>query len=168
MPKGFCELERVCTGRAEWEKMMVMSTKPVHARAPTLIWKGHAMGRRSYVLRNTDKIASDAKREGENPNTHHVDQAATSDRRQEIVVALKAHLETVYRSHGKAADTADFDPHLDLFDAGYLDSLSASEFLLLAEEQYAIALPDWLIGGRANSLAALALYIEAELARGKS
>jgi acyl carrier protein len=126
------------------------------------------MGWRSYVLRNADKITSDPKREGENPSTYHVDRAPTSDRYQEIVVALKAHLGTVYRSHGKAADTADFDPHLDLYEAGYLDSLSASEFLLLAEEQYAIALPDWLIGGRANSLAALAVYIEAELARGKS
>lgn len=126
------------------------------------------MGWRSHVSRNADKIPSDAKREGGNHNTHHVDQAVTSDRHQEIVVALKAHLETVYRSHSESGDEVDFDPHLDLYEAGYLDSLSASEFLLLAEQQYAIALPDWLIGGRANSLAALAVYIEAELKRGKS
>ena len=126
------------------------------------------MGWRSYFSGNADKITSDTKREGENPSTHHVDRAATPDRRREIVASLKAHLEAVNRSHGKGADTADFDPHLDLYEAGYLDSLSASEFLLLAEKQYAIALPDWLIGGRANSLAALAVYIEAELARGKS
>jgi acyl carrier protein len=126
------------------------------------------MGWRSYVLRNADKRTSDAERERENPSTPHVDRAVTPDRRREIVVALKAHLETVNRSHGKGADIVDFDPHLDLYEAGYLDSLSASEFLLLAEEQYGVALPDWLIGGRANSLAALAVYIEAELARGKS
>jgi acyl carrier protein len=125
------------------------------------------MGWRSYVLRKADRTASDARHEEEDPSTPRVDRAALEDRRREIVVALKGHLETVNRSHGQEVDAADFDPHLDLYEAGYLDSLSASEFLLLAEEQYGVALPDWLIGGRANSLAALAGYIETELGRGK-
>jgi acyl carrier protein len=126
------------------------------------------MGWRSYLSRHSDKGVSGDKREDGNRNAQQVDRAATPVRREEIELALRAHLETVYRSHRKVADTADLDPQLDLYEAGYLDSLSASEFLALAEKQYGITLPDWLIGGSANSLAALAAYIEDKLACEKS
>lgn len=123
------------------------------------------MGWRSHLFRNSD---IDAKRKEETPQPPQADRAAQSDRRQEIVDALTAHLETVYRLHAGTADPITFDPDLNLYEAGYLDSLSASEFLLLAEGQFGVALPDWLIGGQANSLAALAGYIEAELERQRS
>lgn len=126
------------------------------------------MGWRSYFSRKSDKIDVDVKPDNQPPGPRDLDRVTTPDRRQEIVDALKTHLQAVYRSRGEAVDKAAFDPHLNLHEAGYLDSLSASEFLLLAERQYNVALPDWLIGGDANTLTALAEYIDAELARNKS
>ena len=88
--------------------------------------------------------------------------------REAIIAALKGHLETVWSSEGKPVEPADFSPDEDLYETGYVDSLSAAQFLLLAEKQYGIKLPDWLLGGRAKSLAALADYIGNELARRRS
>jgi acyl carrier protein len=126
------------------------------------------MGWRSYLFRSSDKTISDAKHGDENLNTPHIDRAAPSDRHQQIVAALEVHLKTVYRSHRGDPAKVYFDPNLNLYEAGYLDSLSASEFLLLAEQQYALPLPDWLIGGQVNTLAALAEYIATGLAGAKS
>jgi acyl carrier protein len=123
------------------------------------------MGWRSYFSGNSGGDGGAARRDAEHRGARPADRAAAPPPHPEIVHALKAHLIAVYRSRGETVDEAEFDPHLDLREAGYLDSLSTSEFLLLAEQQYAIALPDWLIGGQANTLAALAAYIEAELAR---
>ena len=85
--------------------------------------------------------------------------------REAISAALRGHLETVWRAAGKSFNQSDFDPNADLYEKGYVDSLSAAQFLLLAEKQYSIRLPDWLLGGRAKSLAELADYIAGELSR---
>ena len=91
--------------------------------------------------------------------------AAAPVDRDAITAALRGHLEAVWRAAGKSFNQADFDPRADLYEKGYVDSLSAAQFLLLAEKQYAIRLPDWLLGGRAKSLAELADYIADELSR---
>jgi acyl carrier protein len=126
------------------------------------------MGWWSRRLRESREAASDATRDADGSSTHRIDQAGTSERRREIVAALKVHLETVHRSKATVAERLDFDPHVDLYEAGYLDSIGASEFLLLAERQYGVSLPDWLIGGQASTLSALAAYIEGELAPHRS
>lgn len=115
--------------------------------------------------RRSDRAASDPTADTDVADPHASDRTATSERRQEIVRALQTHLATVHSSTRTPADETRFDPNLDLYEAGYLDSLNVSAFLLLTEQRYGISLPDWLIGAQANSLAALAAYIEAALIR---
>ena len=95
-------------------------------------------------------------------------QAASTGRRAEIVTALRCHLQTVWETNRKSFDVSEFNENDDLYDSGYVDSLSAPQFLLLAEKQYGVKLPDWLLGGQAKSVAALAEYIERQLTGGKS
>ena len=83
--------------------------------------------------------------------------------RQTILNALVAHLQTVHAASGKRPDSQPIDVDADLYESGYLDSLSVSQFLLLAEKQFGVTLPDWLIGQDTNSLAGLAGYIETQL-----
>jgi acyl carrier protein len=101
---------------------------------------------------------SDAKPGGSPP-------ASSSVEREAIIAALRGHLETVWRAANKPFNLADFDQSADLYEKGYVDSLSAAQFLLLAEKQYGITLPDWLLGGRAKSLVDLADHISGELSR---
>jgi hypothetical protein len=114
------------------------------------------------------EAASDPTPDGDRSNFLPIDQAGPSERCREIVVALKQHLETVHRAKAMVTAPLDFDPHVDLYDAGYLDSIDTSEFLLLAQRQYGVSLPDWLIGGQASTLAALAAYIDGELTSRRS
>jgi acyl carrier protein len=85
--------------------------------------------------------------------------------REVIIVALRGHLETVWRATGKSLTQADLDENADLYEKGYVDSLSAAQFLLLSEKQFGVRLPDWLLGGRAKSLTELSDYIADELSR---
>jgi acyl carrier protein len=80
-----------------------------------------------------------------------------------ILAGLKAHLAASAEEAGKSLDGVALQDDVDLYEAGYLDSLTASEFLIRAEKDFGVELPDWLIGGRANTLASLARYIDAEL-----
>ncbi len=114
------------------------------------------------------EAASDATRAADGSRFPLGDQAGTSERCREIVAALKQHLEAVHHSKAIVTERLDFDPHVDLYEAGYLDSIDASQFLLLAEKQYGVSLPDWLIGGQASTLAALAAYIDGELTSRRS
>jgi acyl carrier protein len=79
-----------------------------------------------------------------------------------ILAGLKAHLAASAEASGKSLDGVALQDDVDLYEAGYLDSLIASEFLIRAEKDFGVELPDWLIGGRANTLASLARYIDGE------
>jgi len=118
------------------------------------------MGWRSLFSRNPD-TASEGKAEDETA----VAPRTGSDRREEIILSLTAHLQTVRASKSGTGGAAAIDVQADLYEAGYVDSLGVSEFLLLAEKQYGIELPDLLVGCEANSIAALAAYIETTLAK---
>ncbi len=80
-----------------------------------------------------------------------------------IVASLRAHLTAVAEKHDQPLRPDELRDDADLFEAGYLDSLMASEFLVLAEKQFGVPLPDWLIGGKANTLETLARYIADEM-----
>ncbi len=51
---------------------------------------------------------------------------------------------------------------LDLLESGDLDSLSSAEFLLAAERQFGVRIPDWVLGGEASTLEALAAFVHAD------
>jgi acyl carrier protein len=122
------------------------------------------MGWRSLFSRNPDH-AREEMAVDETAVAPRTDPKATSDRREEIILSLTAHLQTVRASKTRAGGGAAIDVQADLYEAGYVDSLGVSEFLLLAETQYGIELPDWLVGCEANSIATLAAYIETKLAK---
>jgi acyl carrier protein len=82
---------------------------------------------------------------------------------EDILMGLRAHLVTTARNGGRKLDDAGIVTDVDLYEAGYLDSLTASEFLVMAEKQFGVHLPDWLIGGQANTLDSLAGYIATQL-----
>jgi len=126
--------------------------------------KGDAMGWRSLFSKNPDK-ASEGKAEDETATAPRTDPEVKSDRREEIIRSLTAHLQTVRASKGRDGGEVDIDVRANLYEAGYVDSLGVSEFLLLAERQYGIELPDWLVGSQASSIAALAAHIETTLAQ---
>ncbi|MCC7127086.1 MAG: acyl carrier protein [Acidobacteria bacterium] len=88
--------------------------------------------------------------------------------RDAIVQALIGHLRAVWRSANRADVDAAIDPAVDLYESGYLDSLNASQFLLAAEKQFGVPLPDWLLGGGANSLHMVADHIERERSRARA
>jgi acyl carrier protein len=81
----------------------------------------------------------------------------------EILASLTGYLAVVAEKNGRMLGTADLQADVDLYEAGYLDSVSSTEFLLLTEKEYGVQLPDWLIGGPANTLDKLARHIEAQL-----
>ena len=81
----------------------------------------------------------------------------------EILAGLRRHLAATVAKGGVDVGAEGIRDDVDLYEAGYLDSLTASEFLVLAEREFGVRLPDWLIGGQANTLDSLARYIENEL-----
>ncbi len=81
-----------------------------------------------------------------------------------ILQGLRAHLTATAEKHDRPIRPDELRDDADLFEEGYLDSLMASEFLVLAEKEFGVPLPDWLIGGKANTLEGLARYVADELA----
>jgi acyl carrier protein len=81
----------------------------------------------------------------------------------DIVAALRQFLRTAAENNGKSLGTVDVRDDIDIYEAGYVDSITASAFLVLAEKKYRVQLPDWLIGGQVNTLDKLARYIEDQL-----
>ena len=81
----------------------------------------------------------------------------------DILASLRSHLMSTAEKHGRPLGTGELQDDVDLYEAGYLDSLMAAEFLVLAEREFGVSLPDWLIGGQANTLETLARYISGEL-----
>jgi len=122
-----------------------------------------SMRLRSLFSRNTNKGTSAAADQTRVPDANPGEPPREVELPQEIVKSLQLHLQTVGRAKGRNLDANGFDPDLDLYETGYLDSLGVSEFLVLVEKQYGMALPDSLIGGRANTLTKLAAHIAGAL-----
>jgi hypothetical protein len=91
------------------------------------------------------------------------DLSAAPPARDEIVASLRRYVLETAAANGRALAAGDLRDDVDFYEAGYLDSLSASSFLVLAEKQYGVQLPDWLMGGRGSTLVKLARYIEREM-----
>lgn len=89
--------------------------------------------------------------------------AATSN--QQIIAALQDHLATIARSQGRTPEPKGYDVNVPIHDAGYVDSLSMSEFLVLVEKQFEVKVPDWVLGESGSTLKGLAAYVAAELAK---
>jgi len=81
----------------------------------------------------------------------------------QILASLRRHLTKTTEKHGRSLGANELQDDVDMYEAGYLDSLMAAEFLVLAEGEFGVSLPDWLIGGQANTLETLAQYIAGEL-----
>jgi acyl carrier protein len=81
--------------------------------------------------------------------------AKTTD---ELVEKLRALLVEV--SDGKLS-AGDVDPAANLFDFGYVDSLSGVMFLARIEEQWGVHIEDFDLVERLNSLEAVAAHVRA-------
>ncbi len=85
--------------------------------------------------------------------------AATSvARAADLVEELRALLEEV--SDGKL-QARDIDPAANLFDFGYVDSLSGVMFLARIEEQWGVHIEDLDLVERLNTLEAVAAHLRA-------
>ena len=100
--------------------------------------------------------------EGENTVGDEATDTSSPDLGQ-IRASLKRNLVKMSAKSGGTLNEGDLKEDVDLYDAGYVDSMTASEFLILAEKEYGIRLPDWLIGGQENTLKSLASYIKSQL-----
>ena len=79
---------------------------------------------------------------------------------QNRVEALRAMLVEVSEGKLKARD---IDPGANLFDYGYVDSLSGVMFLARIEEQWGVQIEDVDLMRRLNTLEALAAHLNASL-----
>ena len=84
--------------------------------------------------------------------------ASSAAMRDDWVEALRALLVEV--SEGKLS-AADVDPAANLFDFGYVDSLSGVMFLARIEEQWGVHVEDFDLVERLNTLEALAAHLRA-------
>ena len=77
---------------------------------------------------------------------------------QDLVEGLRAILAEV--SEGKLR-VSDIDPSANLFDFGYVDSLSGVMFLARIEETWGVQIEDFDLVKRLNTIAAVAAYVSA-------
>jgi acyl carrier protein len=84
--------------------------------------------------------------------------ASSAAMRDDWVEALRALLVEV--SDGKL-QAGDVDPSANLFDFGYVDSLSGVMFLARIEEQWGVHVEDFDLVERLNTLEALAAHLRA-------
>ena len=84
--------------------------------------------------------------------------ASSAAMRDDWVEALRALLVEV--SEGKLS-AGDVDPSANLFDFGYVDSLSGVMFLARIEEQWGVHVEDFDLVERLNTLEALAAHLRA-------
>jgi len=78
----------------------------------------------------------------------------------DLVEALRALLAEL--SEGRLA-VAEIDPSANLFDFGYVDSLSGVMFLARIEEQWGVHVEDFDLVERLNTLDAVAAHVRANL-----
>jgi len=86
--------------------------------------------------------------------------AASSAAAEDLVEALCALLVEV--SEGKL-QARDVDPAANLFDFGYVDSLSGVMFLARIEEQWGVHIEDFDLVERLSSIEAVAAHLAASL-----
>lgn len=77
---------------------------------------------------------------------------------EDVIEALRALLADV--SDGKL-QARDIDPAANLFDFGYVDSLSGVMFLARIEEQWGVHIEDFDLVERLNTLEAVAAHLRA-------
>jgi acyl carrier protein len=80
-----------------------------------------------------------------------------------IVDDLRGYIESKGRGRW-SADEVDAD--INLWDAGYVDSLSYVEFLVYIEAQYGVSIPDVELTDRLSTLEALATFVAANAKKG--
>lgn len=80
-----------------------------------------------------------------------------------IVDDLRRYIESKGRGRW-AADEVDAD--INLWDAGYVDSLSYVEFLVYIEAQYGVSIPDVELTDRLSTLEALATFVSSNAKKG--
>ncbi len=61
-------------------------------------------------------------------------------------------------SKGELTDSA-IDVNANLYDQGYVDSLSLSDLLLRVEKIYLVRIEDWQVGGSLDTLSRIADYV---------
>jgi acyl carrier protein len=84
--------------------------------------------------------------------------ASTVAKPEDLIEALRALLAEV--SDGKL-QLRDIDPAANLFDFGYVDSLSGVMFLARIEEQWGVHIEDFDLVERLNTLEAVAAHVQA-------
>jgi len=84
--------------------------------------------------------------------------ASSAATAEDLVESLRALLVEV--SDGKL-QAADVDPAANLFDFGYVDSLSGVMFLARIEEQWGVHIEDFDLVERLNTLEAVAAHVRA-------
>ena len=82
----------------------------------------------------------------------------SAEAQADILLALKEGLAAV-SAGGLAIES--IDTRADLLESGYVDSLSVADFLVGVENLYGVSVAPWEVGGRLNTLEALADYIAA-------
>ena len=85
--------------------------------------------------------------------------AASSVAVEDLVEALRALLVEV--SEGKL-QPGDIDPSANLFDFGYVDSLSGVMFLARIEEQWGVHIDDFDLVERLSSIEAVAAHLRSQ------
>jgi acyl carrier protein len=81
---------------------------------------------------------------------------------EEIVESLRHHVVAV---SGGTLSLDDVVPDVDVYDAGYVDSVGVTQFMLCVRDQYQVVIADSRLGTELKSLRDLATRIHAELDR---
>jgi len=82
--------------------------------------------------------------------------------RASIIEFLRLQVVAITKKQGRTLEANEIDTQVDLYEAGYIDSLSVSELLVQAEGKFGVRLPDYIVGGSVNTLGALADYISVQ------
>jgi acyl carrier protein len=91
------------------------------------------------------------------------DVTARMDELGAIVESLRQHVVAVSGGQLTLADVVD---DVDMYDAGYVDSVGVTEFMVRVSSQYQLAIPDVKLGTELKSLRDVARYIETALQAG--
>ena len=82
--------------------------------------------------------------------------------RGSVIEFLRLQVVAITKKQGRDLEASEIDTQVDLYDAGYIDSISVSELLVQAEGKFGVRLPDYIVGGSVNTLGALADYISVQ------
>ena len=82
--------------------------------------------------------------------------------RGSVIEFLRLQVVAITKKQGRALEANEVDAQVDLYEAGYIDSLSVSELLVQAEGRFGVRLPDYIVVGSVKTLEALADYISVQ------